>query len=169
MTFSGLPCLRQVTLLIIPRPPKLRYQPGDYVFINIPSIAKNEWHPFTISSAPEQKGQSQVVGHRSQGASAKASCALICDISHLSPSTSSVPHNSFSVRFATFTPVVVNLSTAVRGSQKVDAAFSGDSRSIYLPLLSLTPPPPHSLLCDLHRKLQQVTFLCTTDSSCNGS
>ncbi len=29
---------------------------GDYVFINIPAIAKFEWHPFTISSAPELKG-----------------------------------------------------------------------------------------------------------------
>ncbi|XP_022109398.1 NADPH oxidase 5-like isoform X2 [Acanthaster planci] len=44
-----------VTLLIIPRPPKLRFHPGEYVHINIPQIAKNEWHPFTISSAPEQK------------------------------------------------------------------------------------------------------------------
>ncbi|XP_038049644.1 NADPH oxidase 5-like [Patiria miniata] len=44
-----------VTLLIIPRPPKLRYHPGEYVHINIPQIARNEWHPFTITSAPEQK------------------------------------------------------------------------------------------------------------------
>src|SRR5262249_40013876 len=27
---------------------------GDYVFLRIPAIAKHEWHPFTISSAPEQ-------------------------------------------------------------------------------------------------------------------
>jgi NAD(P)H-flavin reductase len=26
------------------------------VHINIPAIAQNEWHPFTISSSPEQDG-----------------------------------------------------------------------------------------------------------------
>lgn len=26
------------------------------MFVNIPAIAKYEWHPFTISSAPEQGG-----------------------------------------------------------------------------------------------------------------
>ncbi|MCG8626101.1 MAG: hypothetical protein MJE68_29400, partial [Proteobacteria bacterium] len=30
------------------------YQPGDYIFLKIPSIAKYEWHPFTMSSSPEQ-------------------------------------------------------------------------------------------------------------------
>ncbi|KAJ8040310.1 NADPH oxidase 5 [Holothuria leucospilota] len=45
-----------VTHLIITRPPKFEFQAGDYVFICIPSIARHEWHPFTISSAPEQKG-----------------------------------------------------------------------------------------------------------------
>ncbi|XP_033636875.1 NADPH oxidase 5-like [Asterias rubens] len=44
-----------VTLLIIPRPPKFKYHAGEYVHINIPEIAQNEWHPFTITSAPEQK------------------------------------------------------------------------------------------------------------------
>ncbi|PRD30244.1 UNVERIFIED_CONTAM: NADPH oxidase 5 [Trichonephila clavipes] len=43
----------KVTHLVIKRPPKFDYRPGDYIYINIPSIAKFEWHPFTISSAPE--------------------------------------------------------------------------------------------------------------------
>jgi len=34
-----------------------RYQPGDYVFIKIKSISRAEWHPFTISSAPELPGK----------------------------------------------------------------------------------------------------------------
>ena len=38
------------------RPTNFTYQPGDYVFLQVPSIAKYEWHPFTISSAPEQQG-----------------------------------------------------------------------------------------------------------------
>ena len=48
----------KVTHLVISRPDNFRYQPGDYVFIRIPDIAQHEWHPFTISSAPEMKGQS---------------------------------------------------------------------------------------------------------------
>ncbi|XP_071788669.1 NADPH oxidase 5-like [Asterias amurensis] len=43
-----------VTHLQITRPPHFDYEPGDYLFINIPEVAKHEWHPFTISSAPEQ-------------------------------------------------------------------------------------------------------------------
>ncbi|XP_043844130.1 NADPH oxidase 5 [Dromiciops gliroides] len=45
----------KVTHLVINRPSFFRYKPGDYVFLNIPAIAKYEWHPFTISSAPEQE------------------------------------------------------------------------------------------------------------------
>ncbi|XP_069580479.1 NADPH oxidase 5 [Brachyistius frenatus] len=44
----------KVTHLVIRRPPFFHFKPGDYVYINIPVIAKYEWHPFTISSAPEQ-------------------------------------------------------------------------------------------------------------------
>ncbi|XP_071826434.1 NADPH oxidase 5-like isoform X2 [Apostichopus japonicus] len=45
----------KVTHLKITRPPNFDYEPGDYVFIRIPALAKMEWHPFTISSAPEEK------------------------------------------------------------------------------------------------------------------
>ena len=34
----------------------MHYRAGDYIFVLIPAIAKYEWHPFTISSAPEQAG-----------------------------------------------------------------------------------------------------------------
>lgn len=30
------------------------YKPGQYLFLNCPYIAKNEWHPFTITSCPEE-------------------------------------------------------------------------------------------------------------------
>ena len=36
------------------RPKRFNYQPGDYIFLKIPAIAKYEWHPLTISSSPEQ-------------------------------------------------------------------------------------------------------------------
>ncbi|XP_048887176.1 NADPH oxidase 5 [Brienomyrus brachyistius] len=45
----------KVTHLVINRPQFFHFKPGDYVYINIPAIAKYEWHPFTISSAPEQQ------------------------------------------------------------------------------------------------------------------
>ncbi|XP_077567473.1 NADPH oxidase 5 isoform X3 [Stigmatopora nigra] len=44
----------KVTHLVIRRPQFFHFKPGDYVYVNIPAIAKYEWHPFTISSAPEQ-------------------------------------------------------------------------------------------------------------------
>ena len=43
----------RVTHLIIKRPPGFNFSPGDWVFIKIPEVARWEWHPFTISSAPE--------------------------------------------------------------------------------------------------------------------
>ncbi|NXA97400.1 NOX5 oxidase, partial [Melanocharis versteri] len=44
----------QVTHLVIQRPRSFRFRPGDYVYLNVPAIAAREWHPFSISSAPEQ-------------------------------------------------------------------------------------------------------------------
>lgn len=32
-----------------------KYKPGQYLFLNCPYIAGQEWHPFTISSAPEEE------------------------------------------------------------------------------------------------------------------
>lgn len=46
----------QVTHLVVQRPRSFRFRPGDYVYLNVPAIAAYEWHPFTISSAPEQRG-----------------------------------------------------------------------------------------------------------------
>ncbi|KAF3428053.1 hypothetical protein E2986_09001 [Frieseomelitta varia] len=53
---SGLLLPSKVTHLVIKKPPHFVFHPGDYVFVNIPVIARYEWHPFTISSAPEQEG-----------------------------------------------------------------------------------------------------------------
>ncbi|HEY2511983.1 MAG TPA: ferric reductase-like transmembrane domain-containing protein, partial [Polyangiaceae bacterium] len=43
-----------VTRLEIARPPGFQFSPGDYAFLRIPAVARHEWHPFTISSAPER-------------------------------------------------------------------------------------------------------------------
>jgi len=47
------PLRSAVTELEIERPPGFDFAPSDYVFLRIPAIARHEWHPFTISSAPE--------------------------------------------------------------------------------------------------------------------
>lgn len=43
----------RVVKLLIRRPKDFDFKPGEYVYLNIPFIARYEWHPFTISSAPE--------------------------------------------------------------------------------------------------------------------
>ena len=35
------------------KPKRLRFYPGDYLRLQIPAISRWEWHPFTISAAPE--------------------------------------------------------------------------------------------------------------------
>ncbi len=45
----------QVTELVIERPRGWTFRPGDFVWILIPSLSRLEWHPFTISSAPERE------------------------------------------------------------------------------------------------------------------
>ncbi|XP_075986113.1 NADPH oxidase [Anticarsia gemmatalis] len=52
---SGILLPSRVTHLVVKRPPLLQFHAGDYVFVNVPAIATYEWHPFTISSAPEQE------------------------------------------------------------------------------------------------------------------
>ncbi|KAI8915590.1 ferric reductase NAD binding domain-containing protein [Gorgonomyces haynaldii] len=34
--------------------PSFLYKPGQYLFLNIPSVSRFQWHPFTISSCPEE-------------------------------------------------------------------------------------------------------------------
>ena len=47
----------RVTQLAIERPQGFNFSPGDWVFVKIPAVASSEWHPFTISSAPEVTSQ----------------------------------------------------------------------------------------------------------------
>ena len=55
---SATPLRSGVTQLEIERPPGFDFNPGDYVFLRIPAIARHEWHPFTVSSAPESSSLS---------------------------------------------------------------------------------------------------------------
>lgn len=52
---QGLVLPSKTTGLVIKKPANFRHTPGDWVFVKIPAIAGAEWHPFTISSAPEEK------------------------------------------------------------------------------------------------------------------
>ncbi len=47
----------RVTHLVIRKPENFNFNPGDYVYVKIPAITTSEWHPFTISSAPELPGR----------------------------------------------------------------------------------------------------------------
>jgi predicted ferric reductase/Ca2+-binding EF-hand superfamily protein len=50
---EAMPMPSGVTKLVFERPPEFDYTPGDYVFLRIPAVARQEWHPFTLTSAPE--------------------------------------------------------------------------------------------------------------------
>jgi predicted ferric reductase len=47
----------RVTKLSFAAPKGWHHRAGDYLFIRIPEVATFEWHPFTISSAPEHLGE----------------------------------------------------------------------------------------------------------------
>jgi len=42
-----------VTSVLLHKPKYMHFYPGDYLRLQIPQISANEWHPFTISAAPE--------------------------------------------------------------------------------------------------------------------
>jgi Ca2+-binding EF-hand superfamily protein len=42
-----------VTNLQIERPEGFDYRPADYMFVRVPAVSRFEWHPFTISSSPD--------------------------------------------------------------------------------------------------------------------
>ncbi len=44
-----------VSRLRIRRPERFTFQPGDYLFLKVPRVSRFEWHPFTISSSPEEQ------------------------------------------------------------------------------------------------------------------
>ncbi|HEY5147931.1 MAG TPA: ferric reductase-like transmembrane domain-containing protein, partial [Polyangiaceae bacterium] len=43
-----------VTRLDLRKPAGFQHRAGDFVFLRIPRVAEHEWHPLTISSAPER-------------------------------------------------------------------------------------------------------------------
>ncbi|TVU30741.1 hypothetical protein EJB05_22377 [Eragrostis curvula] len=43
----------KVLALKVAKPPGFRYQSGMYVFVQCPQISKFEWHPFSLTSAPD--------------------------------------------------------------------------------------------------------------------
>ena len=42
-----------VTAVLLNKPKSMHFYPGDFVRLQIPFISPREWHPFTISAAPE--------------------------------------------------------------------------------------------------------------------
>ncbi|KAI9893845.1 MAG: hypothetical protein M1814_005398 [Vezdaea aestivalis] len=33
--------------------PSMRYKPGQWLFINVPEVSRGQWHPFTVTSCPQ--------------------------------------------------------------------------------------------------------------------
>src|SRR5689334_1960247 len=44
----------EVTILELERPNGMKYHPGQYCFIRIPSISYFQWHPFSLTSSPHE-------------------------------------------------------------------------------------------------------------------
>jgi len=44
----------EVTRIRFPKSAFKSYSAGQYVFINLPDVSRSEWHPFTLSSGPNQ-------------------------------------------------------------------------------------------------------------------
>ena len=49
-----------VTRLELQLPEGFRYRPGDYVFLRYPPVSAHEWHPFTVTTCPEETGRLSV-------------------------------------------------------------------------------------------------------------
>lgn len=49
-----------VTRLELQLPDGFRYRPGDYVFLRYPPVSAHEWHPFTVTTCPEETGRLSV-------------------------------------------------------------------------------------------------------------
>ena len=46
---------KEFVMVYIKAPKGYKYRPGQYVFINVPSIKWFQWHPFSIASSPQNK------------------------------------------------------------------------------------------------------------------
>jgi NADPH oxidase 5 len=47
------PLVSGVTKVTLTKPEDFEHHAGDYLYLKLPCVAATEWHPFTISSAPE--------------------------------------------------------------------------------------------------------------------
>ena len=52
-TMTAMPS--NVTRLRLRRPKSFDYKPGEYVFVRHPAVSRREWHPFTVTSNPEDR------------------------------------------------------------------------------------------------------------------
>lgn len=54
-----------------------QYRDGQYIFLNAPAVSSVQWHPFTISSAPEEKTVTVHIRVSGEGSWTKELCAYV--------------------------------------------------------------------------------------------
>ena len=54
MTLSFFSFIEDVTFIEFKRPPRFEYQSGQWVRLSLGALGKNEYHPFTLTSAPHE-------------------------------------------------------------------------------------------------------------------
>lgn len=118
------PLPSDVLYLVIKRPPNFYYNPGDWIYILIPHIAKYEWHPFTISSAPEQENY-LTLHIRAVGEWTRSLRSYFVDISHRNRLARFIKSGQFSMSIC-YTTADVNGSGA--GSSQVPVSRARQQR-----------------------------------------
>jgi len=71
-----------VTAVLLNKPDSMDFYPGDFVRLQIPLISPHEWHPFTISAAPESSKFALHVRNIGDWSGALHNLSRKSDISH---------------------------------------------------------------------------------------
>lgn len=130
---KAVPLPSNVIHLVIKQPPNFDYNPGDWIYVLIPQIAKYEWHPFTISSAPEQDGVIWL--HiRAVGEWTRSLRNYFKDIEHRNHLSKFIRSGHFSMSMDQFAPdiCIEDSSQALGGRERFNHLRAG-AASINLP------------------------------------
>lgn len=161
---KAVPLPSNVIHLVIKRPTNFEYNPGDWIYVLIPQIAKYEWHPFTISSAPEQEGVIWL--HiRAVGEWTKSLRSYFEGTKHRNHLSGFIKSGQFSISMDQFNQgdLSVNDSTQILGSQKGKDKF----QQLRNGNLALAPIPENNMIETLETTSSNGNGDCSTNISLN--